>query len=129
MACPSVPILKAAFGRKYSLNAWVDLGRKVHRPRKRFEAGLDNMMRIFTAYDIDVQIHAQLIGKRSVKFVRQVGIEIANPAWANFHVVRKIRPAAEIDDDFSECFIQRATRLSEAPDAMFIAERVLESLT
>jgi hypothetical protein len=87
------------------------------------------MMRIFTAHDVDMQIHTQLVDEPSKKLVRQVGVEVTDTPRAYLDVIKEIRAATEIDDNFSQRFVERAGRLAEAANAVLVAEGVLESLT
>ena len=87
------------------------------------------MMGIFPADNVDVKVHAQLIGKSRKKLVRQIGIEVADPSRADFHIVRQIRPAAQVDYDFGQRFIQRTARLAEATDAVLVTETFFERLS
>ena len=85
-------------------------------------------MRVFAARHIDVQIHAELIRNGGKEFMRQVGIEIADPARADFDVVGKIGPATQVNYDFRESLVQWTTRFAEAADAVFFAESIFECL-
>ena len=76
------------------------------------------MVWILTARHVDVQIHAQLIGKGGKKLVRQIRIEISDPSGTNLDVVEKIGPAAQVNDYLRQRFIEGTARLTEAADAM-----------
>src|SRR6266540_6644254 len=86
------------------------------------------MMRVVAARHVDVQVHAQLIGKGGKKLVRQIRVEIAYPPGTNLDVVEKIGPAAQIDDYLRQRFIEGTARLTEAADALLVAQRVFERL-
>src|SRR5207237_9432426 len=87
------------------------------------------MMWIFPADDVDVKVHAQLIGKSRKKLVRQIGTEVADPSRTDFHIVRQIRPAAQVDYAFGQRFILRTARLAEATDALLVTETYFERLS
>src|SRR5262245_1102459 len=87
------------------------------------------MVRILATNQIDVEIHAELIGEGRIKLVGQIGIEIADATRPDFYVVRKIGSAAEVDHDLGQSLVQRAAGLAEATDPMLVSERFFEGLT
>src|SRR5262245_5115999 len=80
-------ISKRALGRRHAFDARVDLSGPIHRPGKGLEASFDDMVRILAARYVDMQVHTELIGEGSKKLVRQIGVEIAHPARADFYIV------------------------------------------
>ena len=54
-------------------------GRLVHRARERLERGLDNVMRIAAAEQVEMQVHPDLVAQRLHEVVHQLGLEGADP--------------------------------------------------
>src|SRR5512132_3085090 len=122
-------LLQASLGRQYSLHPRIDLSGEIHRPSECFKAGLDDVVRILAAWYIDMQVHAQLIGKGGEKLMGQVGVEIADTSWANLDVVGEIRPAAQIDYHLGERLVERAAGFAEAANTCLVAESLFERLS
>ena len=80
--------LEAPFRRQRPLNPRIELCRHVHGARESFKASLDDMMRVFAARHVDVQVHAELIGEGGKKFVRQVRGEVTDAARADLDVIK-----------------------------------------
>src|SRR4030095_14589078 len=67
-------------------------------------------------------------GEGRIKFVRQIGVEIADASRPNFYIVGKIGPAAQVNHDFGQGLVQRAACLTEATNPMLVSERFFENL-
>src|SRR5258708_2196024 len=120
----AAPLSQRALGREHALKPRLRRRRLIHRTRKRFEGGLDNMMRVAAAEQVEMQVHPDLVGHRLHKVVDQLGLKIADPLLANLHVVAKIRAPADIDNRGADRLVQRHRRFAEALDSRAVAERL-----
>src|SRR3984957_7359462 len=94
----------------------------VHRTRQRLERSLDDVMRVAAAHQVEVQVHADLVGQRFHEVVDQLGLEIAYPLLADRHVVAEVRAAADIDNRRADRLILRHGRRPEALVSCAVAE-------
>ncbi len=101
------PILgERALGRKHALKPRLRLSRMIHRARERFESRFNNMMRIATADEIQMQVHPDLVSHRLHEVVDQLGLKIAHSLLADLHVVAEIRTPADIDNRSADRLVQ-----------------------
>src|SRR5216684_7982885 len=96
----------------------------VHRARERFESRLDNMMRIASADQVQMQVHPDLVSQRLHEVVNQLGLKIAHSLLANLHVVAEVRASADIDNRGADRLVQRHRGLAETPDPRAVAKRL-----
>src|SRR5260370_34757002 len=119
----AAPLSQRALGREHALKPRLRRRRLIHRTRERLKGGLDNMMRVAATQQVEMQVHANLVGHRLHKVVNQLGLKIADPLLTDLHVVAKIRTPADIDNRGADRLVQRHRRLAEALDSRAIAER------
>src|SRR5271165_1386452 len=91
-------LAERALGRKHARKPRLPRCRMVHRARQRLERRLDYVMRVASAYQVEMQVHPDFVGQRLHKIVHQLGLEAADALLADRDVVSQVRAPADIDN-------------------------------
>src|SRR5271170_6294588 len=93
----SAYLRERALGRQHAAARARLAGRRlIHRARERLESGLDDMMRVAAADQIEMQVHPNLVAQGLHEVVHQFGLESPHPLLRNRHVIGEIASAADV---------------------------------
>jgi hypothetical protein len=116
-------ILQAAFGRRHTRGARVDLDRHSERAPERFESGFGLMVRVGAAEVVDVQGHVRVINEALEEFMNQIDVELPDARACKIDVEIKSGPTGQVDNYAGQCFIERDVSVAVSAHAFLVTYR------
>jgi hypothetical protein len=113
-------ILQAAFGRRHTSGAGIDLYGHSEGAAKCFESRFRLMVRVGAAQVVDVQRDLRVIDEALKKFMNEVNVEFSDASARKIDVELECWPTGQIHDHAAQCFIERYVSVAVAAHAFFV---------